>query len=54
MNRVVTESKQSPVNTPVDAERQRRLRHRNWALLGALIGFVALVYIITIVRLTGG
>ncbi|HEY4161674.1 MAG TPA: hypothetical protein VGM59_01345 [Dongiaceae bacterium] len=49
MSRSVAESKRSPTD-----ERQRRLRHRNWALLGALVGFVALVYIITIVRMTGG
>jgi hypothetical protein len=35
-------------------ERQKRLRQRNWALLAALVGFVALVYVITIVKMKGG
>jgi len=34
-------------------EKQRRLRQRNWALLAALIGFVVLVYVITIVKMKG-
>jgi predicted nucleic acid-binding Zn ribbon protein len=34
-------------------ERRKRLRQRNWALLAALIGFVVLVYVITIVKLKG-
>ena len=40
------------MNRTVD-ERQRRLRHRNWALLAALVGFVVLVYVITIVKMKG-
>jgi len=35
-------------------ERQKRLRQRNWALLAALVAFVALVYVVTIVKLKGG
>jgi hypothetical protein len=54
MSRTVAESKQPPMDARTDVERRRRLRHRNWALLGALVGFVALVYIITIVRMMGG
>jgi predicted nucleic acid-binding Zn ribbon protein len=39
---------------PVPAgEKQRRRRQRNWALLAALVGFVVLVYVITIVKLKG-
>jgi hypothetical protein len=34
-------------------ERQKRLRQRNWALLAALVGFVVLVYVITIVKMKG-
>ena len=34
-------------------EKQKRLRQRNWALLAALIGFVVLVYVITIVKMKG-
>jgi fatty acid desaturase len=35
------------------AERQRRQRGRNWAVLLALAAFCAVVYAITIVKLTG-
>jgi uncharacterized Tic20 family protein len=35
-------------------ERQKRLRQRNWAMLAALLGFVALVFVITIVKMKGG
>ncbi|MET1025603.1 MAG: hypothetical protein ABWY00_00440 [Dongiaceae bacterium] len=38
----------------IDAERRRRQRMRNWAVLLALVGFCAVVYAITIVRLKGG
>jgi hypothetical protein len=34
-----------------DAARRRRLRSRNWALLLALLGFVGVVYVVTIVRM---
>jgi hypothetical protein len=34
-------------------ERQKRLRQRNWALLAALIAFVVLVYVVTIVKMKG-
>ena len=39
---------------PVPTERQKRLRQRNWALLAALVGFVVLVYVVTIVKMKGG
>ena len=35
-------------------EKQKRLRQRNWALLAALVGFVVLVYVVTIVKMKGG
>ena len=35
-------------------ERRKRLRQRNWALLAALVAFVALVYVVTIVKMKGG
>jgi len=45
-----TENKVDPA---VLAERQRRQRGRNWAVLLALAAFCAVVYAITIVKLTG-
>jgi len=35
-------------------ERERRMRARNRALLAVLLGLVALFYVVTIVRLSGG
>ena len=35
-------------------ERAKRLRHRNWAVLAVLLGFVALVYVVSIVKMKGG
>ena len=35
-------------------ERRKRLRQRNWALLAVLVGFVVLVYVVTIVKMKGG
>lgn len=37
----------------VELERQKRLRQRNWALAGALLLFVALVFIVSIVKMGG-
>ncbi|MFQ5467978.1 MAG: hypothetical protein ACE5DS_07560 [Kiloniellaceae bacterium] len=37
---------------PSDAE--RRQRSRNLALLAVLVGFVALIYVVSIVRMGGG
>jgi hypothetical protein len=34
-------------------ERQKRQRARNWAILALLVGFVALIYIVTLVKLGG-
>jgi hypothetical protein len=36
------------------SEKQKRLRQRNWALLAALVAFVVLVYVVTIVKMKGG
>jgi hypothetical protein len=35
-------------------EKQKRLRQRNWALLAALVAFIVLVYVVTIVKMKGG
>jgi hypothetical protein len=35
------------------AERNRRIRRRNLALLGVLVGLVVLFYLITIARISG-
>lgn len=35
------------------AERQRRLARRNWALAGALVLFVVLVFLVSIVKMGG-
>jgi hypothetical protein len=42
--------------TPQDEDRLRfqRRRARNWALFFALLAFVALVYVISLVKLGGG
>ena len=34
-------------------EAKKRLRARNWALLAALLGFVVIVYIVSILRMGG-
>ena len=39
--------------TAID-EKQKRLRQRNWALGVALVAFVVLVYVVTIVKMKGG
>jgi hypothetical protein len=36
------------------SEKEKRLRQRNWALLAALVAFVVLVYVVTIVKMKGG
>ena len=38
----------------IDAERRRRQRMRNWAVLAALVAFCVVVYAITMVKLKGG
>jgi hypothetical protein len=42
-----------PTDPAVLAERRRRQRGRNWAVLAALVAFCAVMYAITIVRLRG-
>jgi len=37
----------------IEAEKKKRLRQRNWALAGALVLFVVLVYIVSIVKMGG-
>jgi hypothetical protein len=34
-------------------ERERRIKRRNWALLGVLLSLVVLFYVISIVRMGG-
>jgi hypothetical protein len=36
-----------------DPEYRRRLRRRNWALAGALLGLVALFYVVTVIKIGG-
>lgn len=43
-----------PENSAIERERRRRARGRNWAILLALAAFVAIVYVVTIVKMTGG
>ena len=38
---------------PIEMERMKRLKQRNWALAGALVLFVALVFVVTIVKMGG-
>lgn len=38
----------------IAAERAKRLKHRNWAVLAVLLGFVVLVYVVSIVKMKGG
>jgi hypothetical protein len=42
--------------TPVERrpEARRRQRARNWAILAALLTFVAIVYVVSIVKMKGG
>jgi len=42
------------MNAQPVTEKKKRLRQRNWALLAALVAFVALVYVVTIVKMKGG
>ena len=37
---------------PVEAERRRRLRNKNLTVLAILLGFVVLVYAISIIKMT--
>lgn len=44
----------TPNAAAIDAERRRRQRMRNWAVLAALVAFCVVVYAITMVKLKGG
>jgi hypothetical protein len=35
-------------------ERRKQLKARNWAMLLALVAFVVLIYVVAIVRMSGG
>ena len=37
----------------IEMERLKRLKQRNWALAGALVLFVVLVFIISVVKMGG-
>ena len=37
----------------IEAERQKRLKQRNWALAGALLLFVVLVFVVSVVKMGG-
>ena len=39
---------------PVNDEKQKRLKQRNWAVLAALVAFIVVIYAITIVKMKGG
>jgi hypothetical protein len=39
---------------PAQSEKQKRLKQRNWAMLAALVAFVVLVFVVTIVKMKGG
>ena len=53
MTRIIGADRQTPSGEKRVDEKRKRLRQRNWALLAALIGFVVLVYVITIVKMKG-
>ena len=53
MTRIMGIDRQGPSGEKGADEKRKRLRQRNWALLAALIGFVVLVYVITIVKMKG-
>lgn len=37
-----------------DNDRRKRQKIKNWALLGALLTFVVVVYFVSIIRMSGG
>jgi hypothetical protein len=53
MTRSTGTDRQAPSGEKGADEKRKRLRQRNWALLAALVGFVVLVYVITIVKMKG-
>ena len=42
------------MSEPKDEQDQRRRSTRNWVLFAVLLGFVVLVYFVSIVRMSGG
>lgn len=42
-----------PAQMPPDLQR-RRQRSKNWTLFGVLLGIVVLIYVVAIVRMSGG
>lgn len=42
-----------PAHMPPDLRRQRQ-RSKNWTLFGVLLGIVVLIYVVAIVRMSGG
>jgi hypothetical protein len=42
---------QAPIEPQIQAERQRRLRVRNLAVLAALVAFSLLVYLVSIIKM---
>jgi len=43
---------QTPIH--LNPEAQRRQKARNWAIFGALMAFVILIFVISIVKMKGG
>lgn len=48
------DSPSAPVDGTESATRRRRLRSRNLAVVAVLLSFVLLVYLVSIVRMSGG
>jgi hypothetical protein len=51
----MTQAAKTPMKTDpaISAERRRRQRGRNWAVMLALVTFCVVIYAITIVKLKG-
>ena len=43
-----------PTPPELNPEVTRRRNTRNWALLAGLLGFVAIVFIVSVVKMSGG
>ena len=43
----------APHGSPVEQERRRRVKARNWAIFLALAAFVVIVYVVGIVKMAG-